>query len=83
MFEKDHFLFIWSLTTSTKLTSYNPQHKKHSLSIYNIEGRLLQKQTNITTSEVTIHRNNLSPGCYFYELKSEDGATAKGKLFVQ
>jgi hypothetical protein len=70
-------------TTYTTLSFNDPAHKKHSLSIYNIQGRLVEKINNIATNEVRIERNDLSPGCYFYELKSEDGAVAKGKLFVQ
>ncbi len=68
---------------STKLSFSNPQQKSHSFSIFNIEGRLVKKVENITKTEVLVERDNLDAGCYFYELKSEDGTVAKGKLFVQ
>lgn len=68
---------------STKLTFKNSQQKKHCLRIFDIEGRFVRKVENITREEVIVERHDLNPGCYFYELKSEDGAVAKGKLFVQ
>ncbi len=67
----------------TTLTFDNHLRKKHTLAIYNTQGILVQKIKSINSGEVKIERGELSPGCYFYELKSEDGAVAKGKLFVQ
>lgn len=70
-------------TTSTKLIFRSDQKKKYDLRIYSITGMLVRQIEKIQTDEVIIERNDLSTGCYFYELKSEEEAVAKGKLFVQ
>ncbi len=70
-------------SNSTTLTFDNRGKNLHTFFIYNIEGRLVRKIEHIRTGELSIDRNDLDVGCYFYELRSEDGAVAKGKLFVQ
>lgn len=71
------------ITNKAILSFNNAQHKKHDLIIYDVTGKLLRKIEDITNSNVSIERDGLTTGCYFYELKCEDGNAAKGKLLVQ
>ncbi len=71
------------LVTVSKLTFSNMQQLAYQLNIFDVQGRMIRRIENIRKSEIIIERGDLNSGCYFYELKSEDGAVAKGKLFVQ
>jgi N-acetylneuraminic acid mutarotase len=53
-----------------------------SLNIYNTEGKVVYKMTGIsgTNKQITIDKNQLSGGIYFYQLMDANGVLATGKL---
>lgn len=61
----------------------NPANKKHQLSLYNMEGKLVSRQDNITGSELTIERKDMPAGIYFYRLVCEDGRGMSGKIMME
>ena len=69
-------------TNSTTLKFQNPNNKSHTLTLYNIQGRLIRSIPDITSGEVVIVRGELPSGLYFFELRSEGVIRGKGKLVV-
>lgn len=61
----------------------NTGDRKHQLSLYNMEGKLVSKTDNITGNEVTIERKDMPAGIYFYQLMSEDGKSLTGKVVIE
>jgi hypothetical protein len=64
------------------LTFANPQNKKHTLTIFNTTGQIVQQKDNITGDEIIIERENLVNGLYFFQLRSVSNIVASGKLIV-
>jgi len=53
------------------------------LALYDITGRLVYEQKELTNRHVTIERNNLQTGMYFLRVTDNDQVMASGKLMVQ
>lgn len=54
-----------------------------TLTLYDIQGQLVQTITNITTNKVTIETKNLTSGLYFLQLRTEKQIIATGKLTIE
>lgn len=73
----------------------NPFHDKTSLQIKNVElknprlilldvtGKMVDEIYSTTTNEITIYRNQLNAGIYFYQLFDDKIEVATGKIIVQ
>lgn len=70
-------------TTETRIVFPNPKHEKHTLTIRNLHGALVRQIDGIETSHITISRENLSPGTYYYTLLRTDGASQRGILLMK
>ena len=70
-------------TDQTTIKFQNPNSKSHTLTLYNIQGRLIRSSPEITSGEVVIERGNMSKGLYFFELRSEEGILVSGKLIIE
>lgn len=53
------------------------------VTIYSIDGKLLQVYDNIYGSSLTIERNELSRGMYFYKILTDDFKVYSGKFVVE
>ena len=53
-----------------------------NMRIYNVFGKIVL-QSQILTPKSTVHRNELPPGIYFYELSSERIVCRTGKIIIQ
>jgi len=78
----------WSLhpnpiTDYAKLCFNNSKHINHTLLIYDIRGRLVHQTTNIITDQVIINKNNLISGLYLFQLLTDEGLQATGKLIIE
>ena len=60
----------------------NPQELQHELYIFNARGLIVEKATNITSSEVYLNLQNYAPGKYFFTLAAQNGNGVKGKFIV-
>jgi len=60
----------------------NQSHQNYSLTIFNFQGEIVQKSEGITSNTITINRNNLPPGFYYYQLSNQDNVVANGKLAI-
>jgi len=61
----------------------NPNNEKHSLTIYNIQGEVLQSITHISSGKIIIQRENLPAGSYFIQLRDEHKVRGAGKLVIR
>ena len=53
-----------------------------SLNIYNITGKVVRSQININTNTITIKKENLPQGIYFYQLLNSDEIISSGKFII-
>lgn len=53
------------------------------LTVYDITGRIVYEQKDLTNRHVTIERNNLQTGMYFLKVTDNNLITTSGKLMVQ
>ena len=61
----------------------NPSNEIFTLGIYDVNGKLINEISGITSGRVQINRKNLQAGMYFYMLRNTDGKRiARGKLLV-
>jgi hypothetical protein len=68
--------------TSTTLTIPDHLFNDHlTLSIFNVDGRILRKQ-NITSHQTIMERDGLAAGIYFYKICDKKVVKAVGKLMI-
>ena len=67
----------------TSIAFDNSMHLKHSLTIYNTQGRIVRSINNITSGIVKVERENLTAGLYFIQLRDENEIRAVGKLAIE
>ncbi|MCH8905435.1 MAG: T9SS type A sorting domain-containing protein, partial [Bacteroidetes bacterium] len=65
------------------LTFDNPKQMEHSLTIITPMGQVVRTIKNITTENVTINKEYLAGGIYFYQLWAENRAVAVGKFIIK
>jgi hypothetical protein len=70
----------FSYSTSIQLS--NPLQSA-TLSIYDILGKEVKHLQNLRGKEITIQRENMKAGMYFYSLTDKTGILGKGKLIVE
>jgi hypothetical protein len=68
-------------STQTILTS-NVNLKNSTVLIYDSSGKLIRKLTNASGNSITIHRDNLPNGIYFFRLNQDDKIIATEKLII-
>lgn len=78
----------WSLYPNpfrdfSTLDFHNFNLENKTLKIFDAQGRLTKIIYNIKSGQVKIDRGELQNGFYFFELRSEKGLIANGKLVVQ
>jgi hypothetical protein len=69
-------------TTTTFLIDAQPADNMQ-LSVYDANGRLVRQVSNISTNTVTIDREGLAGGMYFYMLTSGNELLNNGKLIIE
>ena len=70
-------------TEQTTLSFDNPQRHIHTLTVYSMQGIRVKQIENITTNEVSLQRDGLPAGYYFYRLSNNEGVNATGKVLIQ
>lgn len=70
-------------TTTTFLIETQEPVNDMQLSVYDGSGRLVRQVTNINTNTVTIDREGLSGGMYFYILSADNQLLTNGKLIIE
>lgn len=58
-------------------------NSKTELVIFSVTGKVVEKFTLQTNSQITLDTKNLSSGVYFYVLYSDDAVSEKGKLIIE
>jgi hypothetical protein len=61
----------------------NPERKRHTISIYNVNGQLLQKVESNIIEELSVDSRNWESGIYFYRLQNQNGKTGQGKFILE
>ena len=67
-----------------KVTVYfkNPQSKPHSLLLFDIHGKLVDRIIDVTTSEIVIDGSQLRSGTYFFRLSENNSSAITGKIVI-
>ena len=68
---------------STTLKFNNSNNEKHTLFLYDTEGRIVRSITDISTDQIIIEKANLQFGMYFFQLFSNSQKYASGKIVIQ
>ena len=76
------------IRTTSNLYFYSDKVATYVLEIFTVGGHLLASQTTTGAivkgqNEITVQRNHLSSGIYFYKLSSNSGSIWSGKLVIQ
>jgi len=64
-------------------TTIQTDHLISSYRIYNISGRLVSEERNLSGRSVTVKRGGLRSGMYFIEVLSDDGVLGREKVIIQ
>ena len=70
-------------TNKATLQFDNPTKDNCTLTVYNIQGQVVQTITNITKEKVEIERQNLVSGLYYFQLQTDKLVVATGKLMIE
>ena len=76
------FIYPHPVSQEAILEFYNPENERFTFELYDISGKMVQRQTNIFNNQINISRNGLSDGFYVYKLKGEHGF-ASGKVVFE
>jgi len=71
------------LTHSAQLTIADNQLTTNQVSIFSANGQMIKTLNLTATQQVTIDRNDMHAGMYFYKISLSDGTIATGKFIVQ
>jgi len=69
-------------TDHTTMIFDNPNNQNYTLTIFNAQGFIVRKSTDITSNRLRIERNDLPSGFYYYQLANRDNIVANGKLAI-
>lgn len=61
----------------------NSEQLEHTLTLYDMQGRLVQTIINITTNRLELDRKNLTSGLYSFQLRTDKEIRGTGKLIIQ
>ncbi|MBL4657155.1 MAG: T9SS type A sorting domain-containing protein [Flavobacteriales bacterium] len=61
----------------------NSEQVNHTLTLYDIQGRLVQTIMDITTNKIEMDRRDLTSGLYFFLLSTDKQVRANGKLTIE
>ena len=70
-------------SASTTISFQNPEQKKCTISIYDIQGRVVREVKGISSNKVVLEKGNLHGGIYFYRINSESGMMGNGKMTIE
>lgn len=70
------------ITSTSVLEFDNPNNEELTLSIFDCHGKPVKNQAGINGSSVSIDKNSLSDGSYFFQLRSSFGVFSAGKFTV-
>jgi hypothetical protein len=68
---------------STTISFNNPEQETHTLFIYDTKGRMAKKSTSITNGKISITREGLNSGLYYFQLHNNKKLKYSGKLIVK
>ena len=61
----------------------NPEALPYTFTMSDLQGRIVQRITDIQANELIINRENLSSGLYFFFLESDGSEKISGKILIQ
>ncbi|MCF8258816.1 MAG: T9SS type A sorting domain-containing protein [Flavobacteriales bacterium] len=79
--DMEHSVYPNPFSDHATLTYANREQRPCTLTLTNLAGQIVSTISN-TTGRISIERGGLPTGIYFYQLFSEDGRQAAGKLVV-
>lgn len=76
-------LFPNPFTEYATLTFNNDIRTPYTLAIYDLQGRLVRRMENITTTSIRIDRDNLESGFYCYKLYGANDIVGTGRFVIK
>ncbi len=70
-------------TESAALILENLPGGNNTLCIMNAQGAMVKKMDHIGNGRISIPRDGLSPGFYYYQVRTQEGIVLNGKMAVQ
>ncbi len=61
----------------------NPGQENYTMTLYNIQGKLVRTISNIMTGQIIIEKGKLTSGQYFFQLRTNRQVCATGKLTIE
>jgi hypothetical protein len=61
----------------------NSKKENCTLTIYDLQGRLVMTIINVCSDKIEIERQNLPSGLYFLQIRTESKVIATGKLTIE
>ena len=71
------------ISNTATLEFNNPKREEHTLTIFDIQGRLVNIRTDIKTEQIKINKSGLPRGLYLIQLRSENHIRFIGKLMIE
>ena len=78
----NYSLYPNPLSNTSVLKFYNPVESFHTLVIYDLYGRVAKTQEGVFGDQITINKEGLNRGIYFFKIASTYNIKAAGKLMV-
>jgi len=80
---KDYKIYPNPTSQRATLEFNNSRQESHTLTLYDTQGRMIKKMTNIKTDKITIEKENFPPGLYFFQLFNGNQVIFTGKLIIK
>ncbi len=80
--ELEVYLFPNPVTSTSKLTIENIQHRSYTVDFFNIMGKKI-KSFVLSNNELLIHRKDFVPGIYFYRIIAPQSEIITGKFIIE
>jgi hypothetical protein len=81
--ENNYRVFPTPALNWTVIRFENPTNIPHSISIYTLEGGLVEKGDQITSQEIYLNLSRYNSGIYIFQLSSESRESITGKFVVR
>lgn len=76
-------LFPHPITQQSTLQFENPKKERHTLNVFDSEGKQQLTIMNIVSDRVEILKGSFAKGTYFFQLTKDDKTVASGKMLIE
>lgn len=83
--DKEYHILVYPnpFSTSATIKFSNTNHEIHYFQLFSSRGEKVFSLNNIISDQITLNRNNLKSGLYFYRLMKESEIISTGKIVIR